>query len=149
MKKTIILLALAFGLTTKAQTIDAPGADFIEVINPDPGYEAATDSLNSILGLTPVSYDIQEYTLPDLYRGHDTTYILEHPNAKDSALVISIVNGVVSVLPIKNPALSSAIKSPWFISGVTGLVFWIIRFFEKRRLRRKGRLVDREYQVQD
>lgn len=74
--------------------------------------------------------------------------VLEHPTSEDSLRVVQTVDGVTSVVSIfigNKPVVNSIINSKEFTGGVVALILAIWRFFEKRRLRRKGLLKDRYY----
>lgn len=72
--------------------------------------------------------------------------VLEHPNCQDSVHVVKTVNGVTTVISMfvgERPIIKKIIDSPEFSGGVVALILAIWRFFEKRKLRRKGLLKDR------
>jgi len=75
----------------------------------------------------------------------DTTIIAQHPTSEDSATVVKIVNGVItfSTIFIKQPLVSTLVKNPAVSGGIVAFILGIWRSIEKRRLRRKGLLVDK------
>lgn len=76
----------------------------------------------------------------------DTTIILKHPNSEDSLNVVKIVNGVITLTTIfiKQPIVDTLIKNPVVSGGIVAFILGIWRRIEKRRLRRKGLLIDKK-----
>ena len=75
----------------------------------------------------------------------DTSFTI-HPNGTDSAHVVSVVNGIVTVTSyfVKQPLLNELIKNPAFSGGIVAFILGIWRRIEKRKLRRKGLLNDKK-----
>ena len=69
----------------------------------------------------------------------DTVYTIEHPTTQDSLNVVNIVNGVVSIVAVKNPLVSSLLKNEAIVGGIVGLICAIWRRIELRRMRRKNK----------
>lgn len=76
----------------------------------------------------------------------DTVLIIPHPNERDSADVVKIVNGVISFTTVfvKNPLAKELIKNPIVSGGIVAFILNIWRIISKRRLRRKGLLIDKK-----
>lgn len=68
----------------------------------------------------------------------DTVFTVIHPNSADSAAVVSIVNGVVSVISVYEPT-GLLSKFRLLVSGaVTGLILFFWRRRELRKMEKKG-----------
>lgn len=88
--------------------------------------------------------EIQKLDLNQIHS--DTTIVLSHPNSTDSAFILNVVSGILSVVPVVsgNSFLNSLSTNPQAVAGITGIIFFLIRLFEKMWLRRKGHLVDKK-----
>lgn len=99
-------------------------------------------SLCVLVSLNVKSINIDSLALSKI----DTTIISKHPTSEDSANVVKIVNGVITIstIFIKQPLVSSLIKNPAVSGGIVAFILGIWRSIEKRRLRRKGLLIDKK-----
>lgn len=75
---------------------------------------------------------------------NDTTFVLEHPNSKDSAMVVSIIKHVATVVsvPLRQPLLIKFLNDEKVQIGIAGIILALWRRFEMKRIKKRYKKVD-------
>jgi hypothetical protein len=94
------------------------------------------------------AFNVSAYTvdLSHINLQRDTSFVIEHPNSNDSILAVNIIHGIVSVLPVQ-ASFFKALATPENVGAFVGFVFFLWRLIEKRRLRKKGLLIDKTFGI--